>query len=89
MEFKWNREKNLLLKEERGICFEDITIAINEDRVVDIIDHPNQAQYPTQKIYIINVNNYIYMVPFVRDEESIFLKTIIPSRKMKKLYRKD
>lgn len=89
MEFEWNNEKNTLLKEERDICFEDIVIAINDNVVVDIIDHPNQDSYPSQKIYIVEVNGYVYMVPFTKQDETIFLKTIIPSRKMKKRYRKE
>ena len=89
MNFEWNNDKNELLKEQRGVCFEDIVIAINEDGILDIIKHPNQKKYPMQKIYILKINAYIYMVPFTIQNEIIFLKTIIPSRKMKKVYTKD
>lgn len=89
MNFEWNNDKNERLKEQRGICFEDVLIAINEDGILDIIKHPNQKKYPRQKIYILKINAYIYMVPFTIQDEMIFLKTIIPSRKMKKVYTKD
>jgi uncharacterized DUF497 family protein len=86
MNFKWNMEKNELLKEERNVCFEDVVVQINEDNILDIIKHPNQDKYCSQKIYIVLLQNYTYMVPFVKNENEIFLKTIIPSRKMHKLY---
>jgi uncharacterized DUF497 family protein len=87
MNFRWNTEKNNLLKEERGVCFEDVVTQINEGNILDIIKHPNEEKYPGQKIYIIFLQNYVYMVPFVKNENEIFLKTIIPSRKMYKLYK--
>ena len=89
MNFKWNIEKNSLLKKERGICFEDVVTQINEGNILDIIQHPNQNKYPKQKIYIIFLQNYVYMVPFIKTDDEIFLKTIIPSRKMNKIYRGD
>ena len=87
MNFRWNTEKNNLLKEERGVCFEDVVTQIYEGNILDIIKHPNEEKYPGQKIYIIFLQNYVYMVPFVKNENEIFLKTIIPSRKMYKLYK--
>ena len=88
MNFNWDEKKNLYLKENRNICFEDIIVAINENRILDIINHPNQQKYPGQKILIVEINNYAYMVPYNEDKEreEIFLKTIIPSRKMTKIY---
>jgi len=88
MNFKWNIEKNKLLKKERNVCFEDVVALISEDRILDIIKHPNEMKYPNQKIYIILLQNYVHMVPFVKKEDEIFLKTIVPSRKMNKLYNK-
>ena len=88
MNFNWNIEKNKLLKEERGVCFEDVVALIYEDKVLDIIKHPNAIKYPNQKIYIVLLQNYVHMVPFVTKEDEIFLKTIVPSRKMNKLYHK-
>ncbi|MGE4510041.1 MAG: toxin [Sulfurimonadaceae bacterium] len=87
MNYQWNEEKNTLLKLERGIGFEDIVTAILEGAVVDIIRHPNKEKYPDQMIYIVEILDYIYMVPFVRNDKEIFFKTIIPSRKMKKIYK--
>ena len=81
--FDWDEEKNQKLKDERGIGFEDVVIAIDEGRLLITLDHPKR---PDQKIYIVNVENYAYMVPFVEDEEKYFLKTIYPSRKMTKKY---
>jgi len=85
----WNTEKNELLKRERNISFEDIVIEIINNNVVDTIDHPNQEKYLNQKVYLISINDYIYTVPFVENEAEIFLKTIIPSRKETKKYKKN
>lgn len=71
------------MKDERGIGFEDILTAIDEGRLLIIL---NNSKKPNQKIYIVNVGSYAYMVPFVEDEEKYFLKTIYPSRKMTKRY---
>lgn len=87
MNFKWNLEKNTLLKKERGVCFEDVIAQIYEDNILDIIKHPNEQKYPKQKIYIILLQNYVHMIPFVKDGNEIFLKSIVPSRKMHKLYK--
>ncbi|HQS67660.1 MAG TPA: toxin [Sulfuricurvum sp.] len=85
----YGKEKNELLKENRGIGFEEIIAAIDAGKVLDVYDHPDQENYPGQKIYIVEALDYIYLVPFVRNEEGIFLKTIIPSRKAKKIYKGD
>ena len=77
----WNTDKSLKLKESRGICFEDIVFYIEKGDILDDYLHPNQKQYPTQRIMVIGINNYAYLVPYVEDEEEIFLKTIIPCRK--------
>ncbi len=87
--FKWNLEKNELLKEERGLCFEDVTNVIYENRVIDIIKHPNQEKYPNQTIYIVELMGYVCMVPYVKEGNEIFLKTIIPSRKMRRYYKEN
>jgi len=84
--FDWSKKKNNKLKKERNISFENILIAISEKKILDIIKHPNQEKYKGQKIFIININNYAYLVPLVEDKEKIFLKTIIPSRKATKKY---
>lgn len=84
--FAWNSEKNELLKAGRGISFEDIVLNIQLGNEVDIFEHPNQERYPGQKISVVLVEGYAYLVPFVESEEEIFLKTIIPSRKATKQY---
>jgi len=84
--FEWNLEKNEILKKTRRISFEDVLIAISENNILDILKHPNQKKYPNQKILIVEINNYAYLVPFVEDKEKIFLKTIIPNKKATKNY---
>lgn len=84
--FDWDQNKNERLKVEREVSFEDILVAIDEEKLLDVIRHKNETKYPHQKIFIVDVNNYAYLVPFVEDEKKIFLKTIIPSRKATKKY---
>jgi len=89
MEFiTWDHAKNDKLKRERGICFEDIVVRIDSGNVLGFVEHPNKDKYPNQKIMIVNVDGYAYMVPFIISEEGIFLKTIIPSRKYTRKYLK-
>jgi uncharacterized DUF497 family protein len=84
--YDWNDEKNDWLRQERDVTFEDIVFHLSQGGLLDTIEHPNQQQYPGQKIFIVNVEGYAYLVPFVEDDAMIFLKTIIPSRKMTKQY---
>ena len=84
--FSWNNEKNQLLKAERNISFEEVVFYIEKQHVLDIIEHPNQEKYKGQRIFIVNINNYACLVPFVESEREIFLKTIIPSRKATRKY---
>ena len=84
--YAWNPEKNELLKQERGVSFEEVVFHIEAGDEVDIFEHPNQERYPGQKISIVLIEGYAYLVPFVESEEEIFLKTIIPSRKATKQY---
>ena len=79
--FSWNYEKNQLLKDGRNISFEEVIFNIERGNILDIIEHPNQKKYKGQRIFIVNINDYAYLVPFVETENEIFLKTIIPSRK--------
>ncbi|GAW86208.1 conserved hypothetical protein [Bathymodiolus platifrons methanotrophic gill symbiont] len=83
---EWSHEKNTLLKQGRGICFEDVENAISDKRLLDILPHPNQEKYAHQKIFVIRIKDYIHYVPFVEDDENIFLKSIIPSRKLNNNY---
>lgn len=84
--FDWNEEKNKLLKLERDVSFEEVLIAIESSGLIDILEHPKKEKYPNQKIFVVNINNYAYLVPFVEDKEKIFLKTIVPSRKATQKY---
>ena len=84
--FRWNAEKNEILAKERGITFEEIVQRIESGAKVIETDHPNKDKYPNQKIMIIDIDNYTYLVPFVIEESEYFLKTIIPSRKATKKY---
>ena len=78
--FDWNDEKNALLKKDRKVSFEEVILAIEQNRFLAILEHPNRQKYPSQQIYLVEINNYAYIVPFVEEEESVFLKTIIPSQ---------
>ena len=84
--FRWSADKNRQLEMERGITFDRVVTAIGNGKTLDVIEHPNKAKYPSQRIFIIALDEYVYLVPFVESEQEIFLKTIIPSRKMKKQY---
>lgn len=84
--FKWDADKNVKLQAERGISFEEIVFCIMRDGLLDIVMHPDRDKYPGQRIFIVEVENYACLVPFVESEEAIFLKTIIPSRKATKRY---
>jgi len=84
--FSWNTEKNEILARERGITFEEIVQRIESGAKVIETDHPNKKKYPNQKILIVDVDGYAYLVPCVIDKNEYFLKTIIPSRKATKKY---
>ena len=82
----WDKDKNEQLKKERDISFEEVLIAIVSGGLIDIIDNPNQKNYPNRKVYIVNIEGYVYIVPFVENSTKYFLKTAFPSRKMTKKY---
>ena len=76
----------MVLKASRGICFEDVVFHIERGDILDDYLHPNQQAYPGQLIMVIVIANYAYLVPYVENEEELFLKTIIPSRKATQRY---
>ena len=82
----WNAEKNEFLKKERGISFEDVVFHIGAGDITDIFEHPDQERYPGQRVLVVVVEDYAYLVPLVESDEEIFLKTIISSRKATKQY---
>ena len=79
--FRWNPEKNEALKAARGVSFESIVVAVESGGLLDIVEHPNRSRYPKQRVMVVAVERYAYLVPFVEEEDHYFLKTAIPSRK--------
>jgi uncharacterized DUF497 family protein len=84
--YDWNNDKNELLKKLRGVSFEQVVLAIVSGDLVDLIRHPNPEKYPNQRIFLVKIEDYIYSVPYVEDDEKIFLKTIIPNSTATKKY---
>jgi uncharacterized DUF497 family protein len=85
-DFDWNDEKNEFLKSARGVSFEEVVFHIQNGDVLDVIQHPNTSRYPKQNIIVLNIEGYVYLVPYVKERGVRFLKTIIPSRKATKEY---
>ncbi len=81
MRFDWNDDKNIQIIRERHISFERIVLAIEEDHLLDIRDHPNKEKYPNQVLLLVEIDQYVYVVPCVMDNDVYFLKTIFASRK--------
>ena len=84
--FDWDDAKNAKLRAERGIGFEDIVFHIERGDLPDVLAHPNPSRYAGQRIFVVRREDYVYLVPFVEDEHTVFVKTIIPSRKATKQY---
>ena len=80
-QFDWDPEKNQQLIEERGISFEEVIFHLQSDGLVNDLKHPNEDAYSHQRIFIVAIEGYAYLVPYVESDKHIFLKTIIPSRK--------
>jgi len=89
MEINWSDEKNTILKQTRNVSFEDVENAIMNNNILDIVLHHNQEKFSHQELMIVQIRNYTYYVPFLMNEEEIFLKNIIPSRKYHKKYSKE
>ena len=79
----WNSKKNKLLKRERGISFEEIAYLIESDQIIGIEENPG---HPNQRIYVLEIDDYAIIVPYVENDDEIFLKTAFPSRKYTKKY---
>ena len=84
--FNWNSDKNYKLIKERGISFEDVVFCLQGDGLLDDISHPNDEKYANQRVFVVAINDYVYLVPYVETDDEIFLKTVIPSRKATKQY---
>ncbi|MBI1320849.1 MAG: toxin [Candidatus Hydrogenedens sp.] len=82
----WNSDKNEWLRRTRGISFDEIALLLQSGQLLAILDRGAPDRYPGQYVFVINVDGYAYIVPYVEDEHSYFLKTIIPSRKMTRRY---
>jgi len=85
-QFNWSSEKNRALIESRGRSFEEIVFHIQNGGLLDDICHPNDRDYPHQRVFVVRIEDYVYLVPYVEDEREYFLKTVIPSRKFTKFY---
>jgi hypothetical protein len=84
--FRWNHEKNEALKIERSISFEEVVLAIEADGLLDELRHPNPEKYPNQSVFVVALDGYVYLVPYVVESDYYFLKTVIPSRKATRDY---
>ena len=84
--FRWDPVKNKTLMAERGVTFEQMTVAIENDGLLDLLKHPNSEKYPNQKVLVVEHDGYVYLIPFVEEDEYYFLKTVIPSRKATRDY---
>ena len=87
--YSFSPEKNQKLIKERNISFEEVIFVILEKGILDILEHPNPDKYPNQRIIVLAIDYYVYLVPAIFNDEMIFLKTIIPSRKATKKYLGD
>jgi uncharacterized DUF497 family protein len=84
--FRWSPEKNEALRAARGVSFESVVVSVEGGGLLDILAHPNRAKYPRQRVLVVACDSYVYLVPFVEEEDYFFLKTVIPSRKATRNY---
>lgn len=71
---------------ERGVSFEDVVFALQSGALLDDGRHPNKEKHPNQRMFIVRIDDYAWLVPYIEDDKELFLKTIIPSRKATKQY---
>ena len=83
---EWDEAKNRTLIRVRGVSFEEVVSAISNGGLLVVMDHPNTDQYPNQRMFVVRIRGYAYLVPFVETKQEVFLKTIIPSRKATRIY---
>ncbi len=86
----FSEEKNLILKETRGVGFEDIIECIENKKILGDLKHHNAKRYPNQRILVVKIKEYVYAVPYAinKEKSTWFLKTLYPSRKLTKKYAK-
>lgn len=87
--FEWDEGKDAILRAKRGISFEDIEHALTSGGLRADIPHPNQKVYPHQRIFVVSMGDYMYIVPYVMNGETYFLKTAFPNRRYTKKYLRD
>lgn len=87
--YSWSEEKNEHLRRTRNISFEEIVASIADGRLLDIVEHPNSKKYEGQRILVVEIHDYAWLVPFVESQDEVFLKTIIPNRKATRKYLGD
>ena len=84
---RWNEEKNQLLIIQRKLSFEMVLEKMENKEILARKSHPDTKKYPHQFIFVVELEGYICYVPFVENDDEIFLKTIIPSRKLEKEFK--
>lgn len=85
--FNWSADKNRKIIEERHISFEEVIFSLQSGGLFDDAVHPNSEKYPDQRIFVVSVDDYAYLVPYVETDDEIFLKTVFPSRKATRKHR--
>ncbi len=84
--FDWNDGKSEFLESSRGVSFDEVIVHIQNGGILDILKHPNPDRYPGQRIIVLNVDGYVWLIPYVKQRGIRFLKTAIPSREATKEY---
>ena len=84
--FRWSPGKNEILKATRGLSFEAVVVAVESGGLLDVLEHPNKARYPGQRVLVVAIGAHACLVPFVEVADHFFLKTVIPSRKATRDY---
>ncbi len=87
--FNWSKEKNQQLIESRQISFEEILFHLQKGCLLDDLEHPNKTKYPNQRVLVVDIDGYAYLVPYVESDDEIFLKTVVPGRKATQQYLGD
>ncbi len=64
--------KNRELILERGIGFERVISELAANKIVDIVEHHNREKYGSQKVLILEIDGYIYAVPFIQQGNVCF-----------------
>jgi hypothetical protein len=84
----WSEAKNRQLRamSERGVCFDDVVVAMDQGRLLDDIVHPAAGRFPRQRMFVVEIAGYAYAVPYVESDDEIFLKTLFPSRRLTRRY---